>query len=196
MTSCHSGTSTTPIIPDNNISHKSTIIDDHFHHYDICDFLYSKDTLDDTLHFNFENREDFGPVKLSDNELKLLYCEIKRGNIEAYKILFDHYFYSYTPNNIPRAELDNFICITDFLARRHHYYRGYLVCADYIFEYLNYNADEYYATVMIKYYEEYFDSSQSRTVAKKLYKIFCGNYSFHDKDPTKAKYYEGFISSN
>ena len=191
MTSCQC--STTTVIPDDSIVQEN-IIDSNSHHDDFCDFFYSKDTLNDTLHFNFENREDFGPVYLSDNELKQIYCEIKRGNIDAYKLLFDHYFYSYPIDNFPKAEIDKLICITDFLARKYSYYRGYLMCGGFIFNCLKYNADDDdYANTMITYYEKYFELTQSETIAMKLHEIYCGNYSFHDKDSVKAKYYEEVI---
>ena len=190
MTSCQSSTSTTPVMPDNSIV-QGTSIDSNSHHDDFCDYFYSKDTLNDTLHFNFEDREDFGPVYLSDNELKQIYCEIKRGNINAYKLLFLHYFYTYPTNNFPKSEIDKLICITDFLAQKYSYYRGYLMCGGFIFDYLKFNADDdYYTTTMITYYEKYFELSQSKDIAMKLYEIYCGNYSFHDKDSVKAKYYE------
>ncbi|MBP5328123.1 MAG: hypothetical protein J6Y98_09475 [Bacteroidales bacterium] len=138
--------------------------------------------------------EDFGPIHLSDDELKQVYCEIKRGSIEAYKILCLHYFYSHS-QYISRFDLDKLICITDFLALKHCYYEGYWICGNYIFDYLDFCADEYYVAIMIKYYEKYFELSQSKTAAKKLYEIYNGNYSFHDKDPIKARHYEEFISN-
>ena len=46
---------------------------------------------------------------------------------------------------------------------------------------------------MIAYYEKYFEFSQSKSIAIKLHEIYCGKYSFHDKDSVKAKYYEGII---
>ena len=193
MTSCQSSTSSTPVIPDNSIV-QGTSIDSNSHHDDFCDYFYSKDTLNDTLHFNFEDREDFGPVYLSDNELKQIYCEIKRGNIDAYKLLFLHYFYTYPTVNFPKTEIDKLICITDFLARKYSYYRGYLMCGSFIFDFLKYNADDdYYANTMITYYEKYFELTKSATIAMKLHEIYCGNYSFHDKDSVKAKYYEEVI---
>lgn len=175
---------------DNNS--QSFTIYDSTHHDDFCDYFYSKDTLGDTLYFNFQDREDFGPVLLSGDELKQIYCEIKRGNIDAYRILNDHYFYSYSLY-IPKSAMDKLICITEFLAQKYYYYRGYLECGNCIFDYLKYNTDDYYTATMISYYEKYFGFSQSTTVAERLYEIYCGNYSFHEKDSIKAKYYEGFL---
>lgn len=192
MASCRLNPSTAYEIPDNNVSKESAMVADTFPN-NFCDFFYSEDTLNDTLHFNFEDIEDFGPVYLSEDELKQIYCEIKRGNIEAYKIMCHHYFYSYS-QYIPETEMDKLICITDFLAQKYFYYNGYLACGNYIFDHLKFSTDDYYATTMITYYEKYFEFSRSKAVAKKLYDIFCGNYSFQDKNPVKAKYYEDFIS--
>ena len=168
-------------------------IDDSNHNYDFCDYFYTKDSINDTLYFDFEDREDFGPVYLSDYELKQIYCEIKRGDVRAYTILYLHYFYSHS-QHISRSDLDKLICITDFLALKYHYYRGYLICGNYIFDYLEFNADDYYAATMITYYEKYFESTQSKAIAKKLYEIFCGDYSFFKQNSTKANYYKEFIS--
>lgn len=162
---------------------------DSIPHNDFCSYFYSKDTLIDTLHFNFEDREDFGPVYLSNNELKQIYCEIKRGNIEAYEVLCLHFFYSHSQ----RYNLDKLICITDFLALKYNYYKGYWICGNIIFDNLGYNTDDFYSATLIKYYEKYFEYSKSKSVAKKLYEIYCGNYSFHDVNLIKAKYYEEFI---
>ena len=182
MPSCQSGTGATPVPPDDSVS-----IDNGTRHDDFCDYFYSKDTLRDTLHFNFEGREDFGPVYLSEDELKQIYSEIKRGNVEAYTILCDHYFYTYSPC-LPRAEIDKLICITDYLARKYCYYRGYWACGNIIFDYLKLNADDdFYATTMVIYYEKYFEITQSKAAAKRLYEIFCGHYSFHDKDSVKLQ---------
>ncbi len=162
-------------------------------HNNPCDYFYLKDPINDTLHFDFENRDDFGPVYLSENEIKEIYCEIKRGNIDAYKILCLHYFYS-NSQCIPRNEMDILICITDFLAEKHSYYTGYLTCANIIFDYLTFNTDDSYAATMIRFYEKYFDFSKSIPVAKKLYDFFCGKYPFQYKDSIKANYYKEFIS--
>ena len=113
---CQSHLSTATQIP-KNIFFQETTIDDNNHYDDFCDYFYSKDTLNDTLHFKFENREDFGPVYLSDNELKQLYSEIKRGNTDAYEIICHHFFYSYS-EYISISELDKLICITDYLAQK------------------------------------------------------------------------------
>ncbi len=193
ITSCQSCINTTPMNPEKYISQEA-IIDSNSYH-DFCDYFYSRDTLRDTLHFDFEERDDFGPVYLSNNELKQIYCEIKRGNIDAYKILCTYYFYSYSPY-IPKSEVDKLICITDFLAIKYCFYEGYLICGNYILDYLRYNADDYYTTIMITYYETYFEHSKSKNTAQKLYEIYCGNYSFHDKDLVKAKYYKKFIDTN
>ena len=190
MTSCQS--SMTPVILDDSIV-QETAIDSNSHHDDFCDFFYSKDTLNDTLHFKFEDREDFDPVYLSDNELKQIYCEIKRGNIDAYKLLFLHYFYTYPINNFPKAEIDKLICITEFLGHEYSYYKGYLALGNYFFNYLKFNVNDYYAAKMIAYYEKYYELTTSATIAMKLHEIYCGNYSFHDKDSVKAKYYEEVI---
>ncbi len=168
-------------------------IDDSNHNYDFCDYFYTKDSINDTLYFDFEDRDDFGPVYLSENEIKEIYCEIKRGNIDAYKILCLHYFYS-NSQCIPRNEMDILICITDFLAEKHSYYTGYLTCANIIFDYLTFNTDDSYAATMIRFYEKYFDFSKSIPVAKKLYDFFCGKYPFQYKDSIKANYYKEFIS--
>ena len=188
MAACQSGVSTTPVIPDDSIS-----IDNDARHDDFCDYFYSKDTLSDTLHFNFEGRDDFGSVYLSEDELKQIYCEIKRGNVDAYELLYLHYFYSYSPS-LPRTEMDKLICITDYMARKYSYYRGYLACGNIIFDHLRFHVDDdYYAATMIAYYEKYFEFSKSESIAKRLYEIYSGNYSFQDTDPVKAKYYEEFL---
>lgn len=172
-----------------------TANDDSARRVVFCDYFNSKDIINDTFHFNFSDREDYGPIYLSDDELKQIYCEIKRGSIEAYKILCLHYFYSHS-QYISRSDLDKLICITDFLTQKYNYYKGYLICGNYIFDYLESCADDYYAAIMITYYEKFFELSHSKTVAQKLYEIYCGNYSFHDKDSIKARYYEEFIFSN
>ena len=158
-----------------------------------CEFFYLKDSINDSLCFDFENREDFGPVYLSENEVKEIYSEIKRGNIDAYKMLCLHYFYSYS-QHIPRDEMDILICITDYLAEKHSYFTAYLTCANIIFDYLTFNTDDFYAATMITYYEKYFDLTKSIPVAKKLYEIYFGEYPFQNKNLTKANYYKGFIS--
>ena len=188
MTSCQSGVSTTLKIPDSSIS-----IDNDTHHDAFCDYFYSKDALNDTLHFNFEGRDDFGPVYLSEDELKQIYCEIKRGNVDAYTILCLHYFYSYSPS-LPSTEMDKLICITDYLAQEFSYYKGYLACANIIFDHLRHNAnDDYYAATMIAYYEKYFEFSKSKSIAKRLYEIYSGDYSFQDKDSVKSMYYKKLL---
>ncbi len=191
MASCQPGMGTTPATPDNNVM-KDTIVESNTHRDAFCDYFYSKDALRDTLHFDFGKMEDFGPVRLSEPELKQIYSEIKRGNVDAYSILFTHYFYTYS--HIPKAEMDKLICITDFLAQEYSYHRGYLMCANFLFDQLKYNTKDHYTTTIITYYEKYFDSSKSESVARKLYDIYCGNYSFQDKDSVKAKYYEEFLS--
>ncbi len=191
VASCQSCISTSNEIPDNIITQES-IMEASTHYDDFCDYFYAEGTLNDTLRFKFEDMEDYGPVHLSNDELEQIYCEIKRGNTEAYKILFDHYFYSYS-NGIPRFEMDKLICMTDYLAQKYSYYRGYLACGNFIFECLTFDTDDYYAAKMISYYEMYFEVSHSKTLAKRLYEIFCGNYFFQDKDTVKANYYERFI---
>lgn len=192
---CQSCKRATIAIPNDNNSQETTIYETS--HYDnLCDYLFSKDSVNDTLYFNFRDREDFGPVYLSDDELKQIYCEIKRGNIEAYKILCHHYFYSYS-QYIPRCEIDKLVCITDYLVQRHSYYRGYLICGNFIFDHLRFcaeNVNDFYVAQMITYYEKYFDFSHSKTVAKRLYEIFCGNYDFFEGEAGKALYYEEYIS--
>lgn len=178
-----------------DIISREITIDDSSHEYDFCDYFYTKDSINDTLYFDYEDREDYRPVCLSDYELKQIYCEIKRGDIRAYKILCLHYFYSHS-QYISRSDLDKLICITDYLALKYHYYSGYLICGNYIFDYLEFNADDYYAATMIKYYEKYFESTQSKAVAKKLYEIFCGDYPFFEQNSTKANYYKEFTSDN
>lgn len=160
----------------------------------LCNFLYSQNITNDTLHYSFEDKEDFGPVYLSNDELNQIYCEIKRGNIEAYRILCLHFFYSHAQNNSV-SDLDKMICVTDYLAQKFFYYSGYLICGNYIFDYLcsGFNANDYYVTTMITYYEKYFEVSKSKNIAQKLYDIYCGNYPFHDIDSVNAKYYEFFI---
>jgi len=169
---------------------------DNSHRNTFCRWLYLTDLSNDTLHFNFDKLEDFGPVHLSDDELNQIYCEIKRGNIDAYPLLFDHYFYSYPSFNIPKTEIDRLICITDYLALKYDYHQGYLMCGNLIFDNLKSRDNPYYATVLIRFYENYFAFSQSKNIAQKLYEIYCGTYSFQDKDPVKAAYYETFISDN
>lgn len=170
-------------------------IDDSTRLDDFCIFLYSPNTINDTLHFNFDDREEFGPVYLSNDELKQIYCEIKRGNIEAYKILCLHLFYHHA-QYVPPTDLDKLICATDFLAQKFSYYRGYLICGNYIYDYLclGFNANDYYVNTMITYYEKYFEISKSKYIAQKMYDIYCGNYSFHEKDSVKAEYYKILIS--
>lgn len=162
---------------------------------DFCNFFYSQDGLNDTLHFHFDTTEDFGPIHLTDDELKQIYCEIKRGNIAAYNLLFLHYFYSKSPC-ISKSDLDKLICITDFVASKYNYDRAYWLCGNFIFDYLQYDADKDYVATMISYYEKYFELSGANNVAEKLLKIFSGKYSFYEKDPIKAQYYEDFISNN
>lgn len=193
MSLCHySIILTSKILGKNN--HQGVTMYDSIRHDDFCSYFYSIDTLNDTLHFNFEDREDFGPVYLSINELKQIYGEIKRGNIKAYKVLLLHYFYRYSPC-IQKSDLEKLICITDYLAQKYHYYEGYYISGNIINDYLDYNADDYYSATMINYYENYFEFSKSIRIAQKLYDIYCGNYSFHDKDSIKARYYEEFVQS-
>ena len=166
-------------------------IDDSIYHDGFCDYFYSKDTINDTLHFDFEGREDFGPIYLSDDEMKQIYCEIKRGNISAFKTLCHDYFYS-DSYYIPNSDLDKLICISDFLAQKYYYYGAYLTCGNILFDNIKYNAEDYYVTKMITYYEKYFELFKLKDIAIKLFEIYNGNYSFHDKDPIKAEYYGGF----
>lgn len=189
--SCQSCINTKPAFSD-DISSNEVTIDSSYPHDAFCEYFYSKDTLNDTLRFNFGDRADFGPVYLSEDELKQIYCEIKRGNTDAYNILCTHYAYSYS-QYIPRSEMDKLICVTDFLGQEYSYYKGYLTLGNYFFDYLKSNVDDYYAAKMIAYYEKYFEFSQSKSIAIKLHEIYCGKYSFHDKDSVKAKYYEGII---
>lgn len=193
ITSCQSCINESTIIPGSNNTQKTTI-EDIPHSDDFCDYFYSKDTLTDTLHFNFDDKvEDFGPVYLSDNELEQIYCEIKRGNTNAYDVLCDYYFYSYS-QYLPKSEMDKLICITDFLSQKKSYYRGYLACGNFIFDYLKFHVDDYYTNIMITYYEKYYEFSRSKSIAIKLHEIYSGKYSFYGKNTVKANYYEQFIT--
>ena len=73
--------------------------------------------------------------------------------------------------------------------------KAYLLSGNIIFDNLTAKTDDYYISTLIKYYETYFNISHSKSIAIKLYNIFCGNYSFHKKDSVKAEYYEGFIKN-
>ena len=75
------------ILPDTSIS-------DISNPKDFRNYFDSMDTSDAALHFDFLSMEDYGPVRLSEQEIEQIYCEIKRGSIKAYTILLLHYLYT------------------------------------------------------------------------------------------------------
>lgn len=162
---------------------------------DFCNYFYIHDTLDNNIYFNFNGMDDFGPITLSTIELKEIYCEIKRGRLEAYKILCLHYFYKY-PYCPPSNEIEKLICITDYLVSEYSYYQCCLNSADIIFSYLIYNiGDMQFVDKMLEYYDMFFEHSHSKSVAKKLYNIYCGEYWFHEKDLVKEQYFHKYCST-
>lgn len=155
----------------------------------LCQFFYSTDSLNDTVHFDFDRMEDFGPVSLSNSEIKQIYHEIKRGNLEAYKLLLIHYFYTY-PYNLPANEIEKLICITDYLTNKYKHYYCYYFSANTICSYLDYyKEDKKFVEKMLEYYEKYYEYSKSRMVAKKLKEIYSGDYWFCERNSEKEEYY-------
>lgn len=161
---------------------------DSIHPNDICDYLFCEDISSDTLCSDFEIVDDYGPVYLSEDDLKKVICAIKRGNIKAYKLLWNYYWYN--SQHMTNTDLDKLICITDFLAQKYFYHLGYLFCANFIFDHITIYSDDYYVSTMITYYEKFYDYSHWKDIANILYDFYCGKYSFCDKDSVKAKYYE------
>lgn len=171
------------ILPDTSIS-------DISNPKDFRTYFDSMDTSNTALHFDFLSMEDYGPIRLSEQEIKQIYCEIKRGSIKAYKILLLHYFYTYE-TYISQDELYKLIYITDYLAVKSCYYEGYGRCGGLIFDYLKFNSDDkYLVSVMLEYYEKYFEYSQSKHIGHELYEIYSGKYSFCKKDSNKLQYYK------
>lgn len=171
------------ILPDTSIS-------DISNPKDFRNYFDSMDTSNTALHFDFLSMEDYGPIRLSEQEIKQIYCEIKRGSIKAYKILLLHYFYTYE-TYISQDELYKLIYMTDYLAVKSCYYEGYGRCGGLIFDYLKFNSDDkYLVSVMLEYYEKYFEYSQSKHIGDELYEIYSGKYSFCEKDSNKSQYYK------
>lgn len=195
LVSCQTSDSSASIIWGNNV-YQGAQIENNEDSTDFCNFFNLLNPLIDTLHFDFDGLDDYGPVVLSNIELAQVYCEIKRGNIKGFTILCHHYFYAYSPC-VPKAELDKLICITDYLLRNYAYYKGGLDCGNCIFDYLKYNPDNnYYVDVMIKYFETYYEHTHSESVAKILCDIYNGDYVFHSKDSIKFKYYDNLLSNS
>ena len=65
ITSCQSCINESTIIPGSNNTQKTTI-EDIPHSDDFCDYFYSKDTLTDTLHFNFDDKYTLNEKMVDD----------------------------------------------------------------------------------------------------------------------------------